>query len=337
MPRSGDTYSLPAGTAAVSGATANSSHVNERFADLEAEQNLARPISAGGTGAASPSGARAAMGVEIGVDVQAYDADLAAIAALASAANKMLYATGAGTWSMADFTAFARSLLDDADAATALATLGAQPADAALTSLAGLSLAAGDLLYATAADTLVRLPKGTAGQLLSMNAGAGAPEWVDRPGWTWLSTVNVTSGSTAQTIASGLPANISEVYIRFRGVSLNGAGSILVQFGTSGGLVTAGYHGGGGGSGGVTSSTSGFVLYLNGAAQTTSGNMRAIRVSPHVWSEQANNAEMTGLNFMVSSIGEVNLAAELTQIAVIPSSGSFDATGVGEWQVGYRM
>lgn len=54
---------------------------------------------------------------------QPLDTDLTALAALVSAADKMPYATGSGTWSLADLTAFARSLLDDADAATARATL----------------------------------------------------------------------------------------------------------------------------------------------------------------------------------------------------------------------
>ena len=44
-------------------------------------------------------------------------------------------------------------------------------------SLEGLSLVAGDTLYATAADTITRLAKGTASQVLTMNAGATAPEW----------------------------------------------------------------------------------------------------------------------------------------------------------------
>lgn len=36
---------------------------------------------------------------------------------------------------------------------------------------------AGDIIYWTGAGTPVRLPKGTAGQVLTMNAGATAPEW----------------------------------------------------------------------------------------------------------------------------------------------------------------
>jgi hypothetical protein len=137
-----------------------------------------------------------ANGLDIGSDVQAYDADLAAIAALTSASDRLPYYTGAGTAALATFTAAGRALMDDADAAAQLVTLGAQPAGATLSSLEGLSLVAGDVLYATGADTLARLAKGTAAQVLRMNAGATAPEWADAgTGWTTVETITLTGTS----------------------------------------------------------------------------------------------------------------------------------------------
>jgi hypothetical protein len=61
------------------------------------------PVSLGGTGATTVSAAQQALSLEPSVDVMAYDAELAALAGLTSAANKIPMFNGSGSATLVDF------------------------------------------------------------------------------------------------------------------------------------------------------------------------------------------------------------------------------------------
>lgn len=110
----------------------------------------------GGTGATTYAAARANLGLVIGTNVQAYDADLAAIAALTSAADRMIYYTGAGTAALLTTTSYGRSLLNSADAAAARSTLGVT--DPLVKAVASATLVGGTVTVvdsSIAADSIV--------------------------------------------------------------------------------------------------------------------------------------------------------------------------------------
>jgi len=203
MARNGSgVYSIPANTLAVSGDPVSSTKFNSLVNDLEADANVDRPIEAGGTAASTALAARSNLGLEIGVDVMAVDDGLLSIAGLTTAADKMIYTTASDVYAVADLSPFARTILDDANAATVRATIGAgtgsgdllaandlsdvdsastalsniggQPIDATTTALAGLTTAANEGIYATGADTFSMFTLTSAGRALLDDASASA-------------------------------------------------------------------------------------------------------------------------------------------------------------------
>lgn len=155
-------------------------------------------------GSSDSATARAALGLTIGSTVQPYDADLAAIAGLTSAADTVVYYTGSGTAALMTVTTAARALLNDANAAEMRTTLGlvigsnVQPYDAELAAIAGLTSAANKGIYFTGSGAAATFDLSSFGRTLVDDADAAAAR----------ATLGLTLGFNVQAYA-GMLQNIA--------------------------------------------------------------------------------------------------------------------------------
>jgi hypothetical protein len=138
---------------------------------------------------------------------------------------------------MATTTNYSWTTPDDTDlvkdGAAAIRTLGSA-IDTTVFNNAGAAIqksivdAAGDLIYATANDTPARLAIGTAGQVLTVNSGATAPEWAAPAagGGMTLISEQVASGSSSLTFGS-ISGSYKQLLLVWSGIYVSALGNVF--------------------------------------------------------------------------------------------------------------
>lgn len=139
--------------------------------------------------------------------------------------------------------------------------------------------------------------------------------------------VATTSGSSVN--FGSLPSWIKRITVLANGVSTTGTNRVIVQLGTSGGLVTSGYTGGAQNGLTITASTAGFLLSnFNTTADARSGALVISNINSNTWvASGVISADANGVSAGVG--GQIALGAVLTQISITTNSAdTFDAGGL---------
>lgn len=200
--------------------------------------------------------------LDVGSDVQAYNANLASLSGLTLAANKGLYSTGADTVALFDLNSEGRTFLAAADAAARQVAAGFGTAT---------------LQDFTDNDDPSVDPDnaGTRGNMAAFIAADAQKPWSD---WVEIATTS----STAHDV-TGIASGMTELEISLFEVSTNGTAHFLVQLSESSTVKTSGYATCGAVDGFRVNSTAGFVLYHNSASAESSGRMEFENVGGTKW------------------------------------------------------
>ena len=154
----------------------------------------------------------AEIGAQASGNYQPLDATLTALADVTTASDKVIYATGVDTFGTSTLSAFGRTLIDDADATTARATLGVvigtnvQAYDAGLLSIAGLTTAADKMIYTTALDTYATATVTAAARTILDDTSVAAMRTT-----LGISAINTPSTAVGGVVATNVQAAIAEL------------------------------------------------------------------------------------------------------------------------------
>lgn len=210
-------------------------------------------------------------------------------------------------------------------AANARTNLGAAASGAITAS--GLTMATSRLLGRTTAASGA-IEEIAAGTGLSLTGGS---LFLSEP-----LTLGTAQASTSGTNIdfTGIPSWVRRITVMFNGVSTSGTAIPLFQLGTSSGVEATGYTGVGGlifgTTGSTTSSTAGFPLASNLAANVHSGAVVFTTLGSNIWVAQGCFGNVVGTTQAVTVAGVKPLAGVLDRVRITTTGGTdtFDAGSI---------
>jgi hypothetical protein len=268
------------------------------------------PVSSGGTGSATASDARTALGLQIGVNTQAFDAGLQSISGLTTAADKMLYTTASDVYAVTDLTAAGRAILDDADSTAQRTTLGLGSLATQDTITESQISDLGSYITASSTDTLT-------------NKSGNISQWTNDAGYLTAETNDLTNVSGTLAIANGGTGSTTASDARTAlGVDPSGTDNstnVTLTTVTSNYLTISGQE--------ITAGT--VPVSLGGTGSTTASDARtALGVDPAGTDNSTNVTLVTtshdylSLSSQAITLGPIDLTADVSGTLPVANGGT---------------